>query len=85
MILFSAYGDKKSISGAGLFSLFSFPSASPCLSPSFVSLTLPLLSPVRTDPYYGGPSGFERAYQQCVRYSREFLDVLEKEGIVSSS
>ncbi|KAL7417384.1 putative LTP1-protein-tyrosine-phosphatase [Mrakia frigida] len=48
VMLFSAYGDKKSI----------------------------------TDPYYGGGAGFERAYQQCVRYSREFLDVLAREGLV---
>ncbi|KZT37408.1 LMWPc-domain-containing protein [Sistotremastrum suecicum HHB10207 ss-3] len=26
------------------------------------------------DPYYGGIDGFERCYQQCVRYSNAFLD-----------
>ncbi|CAE7206333.1 unnamed protein product [Rhizoctonia solani] len=26
------------------------------------------------DPYYGGINGFEAAYDQCVRYSNEFLD-----------
>jgi low molecular weight phosphotyrosine protein phosphatase len=29
------------------------------------------------DPYYGGNSGFDAAYEQCVRYSRGFLDHLE--------
>ncbi|KAH7104117.1 putative LTP1-protein-tyrosine-phosphatase [Auriculariales sp. MPI-PUGE-AT-0066] len=26
------------------------------------------------DPYYGGMNGFERCYQQCVRYSNALLD-----------
>ncbi|QRV86243.1 phosphotyrosine protein phosphatase [Ceratobasidium sp. AG-Ba] len=26
------------------------------------------------DPYYGGINGFEKAYEQCVRYSAGFLD-----------
>ncbi|KAF8973543.1 low molecular weight phosphotyrosine protein phosphatase [Flammula alnicola] len=26
------------------------------------------------DPYYGGPGGFEKVYQQCVRLSHAFLD-----------
>ncbi|KAF9778207.1 putative LTP1-protein-tyrosine-phosphatase [Thelephora terrestris] len=26
------------------------------------------------DPYYGGISGFERCYEQCLRYSNKFLD-----------
>ncbi|KAI0788524.1 phosphotyrosine protein phosphatase [Abortiporus biennis] len=26
------------------------------------------------DPYYGGNKGFERVYEQCVRYSQAFLD-----------
>lgn len=25
------------------------------------------------DPYYGGPSGFEGAYQQALRFSKNFL------------
>jgi low molecular weight phosphotyrosine protein phosphatase len=25
------------------------------------------------DPYYGGKDGFEKAYQQCLRYSKNFL------------
>ncbi|TFK56953.1 LMWPc-domain-containing protein [Heliocybe sulcata] len=29
------------------------------------------------DPYYGGISGFETCYQQCVRLSHAFLDKLE--------
>jgi len=27
-----------------------------------------------TDPYYGGISGFEQCYQQCLKYSNAFLD-----------
>lgn len=68
-MLFSAYGDKKSITGS---SLAPFLSCHVELT-SFVALA---------DPYYGGGAGFERAYQQCVRYSREFLDVLADEGLV---
>lgn len=31
------------------------------------------------DPYYGsGMSGFERCYDQCVRYSEQLLDELEQ-------
>jgi low molecular weight phosphotyrosine protein phosphatase len=30
------------------------------------------------DPYYGGGSGFDDCYQQCVRYAEGFLDMLEK-------
>ncbi|OGM41210.1 low molecular weight phosphotyrosine protein phosphatase [Aspergillus bombycis] len=30
------------------------------------------------DPYYGGVNGFEEVYQQVVRFSRGFLDYLEK-------
>jgi low molecular weight phosphotyrosine protein phosphatase len=30
------------------------------------------------DPYYGGREGFETAYQQCVRFSKEFLKHLEE-------
>jgi low molecular weight phosphotyrosine protein phosphatase len=30
------------------------------------------------DPYYGGKSGFEDCYRQCVRYAEGFLDMLEK-------
>ncbi|KAJ3541970.1 hypothetical protein NM688_g6022 [Phlebia brevispora] len=26
------------------------------------------------DPYYGGLNGFEKAYEQCTRYSNAFLD-----------
>ncbi|KAL5360259.1 phosphotyrosine protein phosphatase I superfamily [Aspergillus floccosus] len=32
------------------------------------------------DPYYGGVNGFEEVYQQVVRFSRGFLDYIEKEG-----
>ncbi|KAH8099426.1 phosphotyrosine protein phosphatase [Cristinia sonorae] len=36
------------------------------------------------DPYYGGIGGFERCYQQCVRYSNAFLDeVVGKESKAS--
>jgi len=35
------------------------------------------------DPYYGGISGFERCYQQCLKYSNAFLD--EVAGKVASS
>ena len=32
---------------------------------------------VVADPYYGGQDGFEKAYEQCARFSRNFLkDVL---------
>lgn len=30
------------------------------------------------DPYYGGANGFEEVYQQVVRFSKNFLDYLEK-------
>lgn len=30
------------------------------------------------DPYYGGDEGFEEAYLQAVRFSRGFLERLEK-------
>lgn len=30
-------------------------------------------SEVVQDPYYGGNDGFERAYQQCLRFSKNFL------------
>lgn len=30
------------------------------------------------DPYYGGANGFEEVYQQVTRFSRGFLDYLEK-------
>ncbi len=26
------------------------------------------------DPYYGGTEGFEIAYEQCVRFSKNFLE-----------
>ncbi|KZW01996.1 LMWPc-domain-containing protein [Exidia glandulosa HHB12029] len=29
------------------------------------------------DPYYGGMSGFEECYKQCVRYSNALLDEIE--------
>lgn len=48
---------------------------------------LPLMSPgarlrpgIIEDPYYGGRDGFDRAYDQCVRYARGFLDFLEAGG-----
>ncbi|CAE6515380.1 unnamed protein product [Rhizoctonia solani] len=36
------------------------------------------------DPYYGGIDGFEKAYDQCVRYSNEFLDQVfgKKESVL---
>ena len=30
------------------------------------------------DPYYGGKSGFEKSYEQCVRYANGFLDDLDR-------
>lgn len=30
------------------------------------------------DPYYGGNEGFKKAYEQCVRFSKGFLEKLEK-------
>ncbi|KAL4906641.1 hypothetical protein BDW74DRAFT_176956 [Aspergillus multicolor] len=30
------------------------------------------------DPYYGGTNGFEEVYQQVVRFSRNFIEYLEK-------
>ncbi|KAF9643467.1 phosphotyrosine protein phosphatases I, partial [Thelephora ganbajun] len=35
------------------------------------------------DPYYGGTSGFEKCYEQCLRYSNKFLD--EVVGRVSAT
>ncbi|KAL2868643.1 tyrosine protein phosphatase LTP1 [Aspergillus lucknowensis] len=32
------------------------------------------------DPYYGGANGFEEVYQQVVRFSKNFLDHLEKKS-----
>jgi low molecular weight phosphotyrosine protein phosphatase len=29
-----------------------------------------------TDPYYGGSKGFEKAYQQCLKYSQGLLEDL---------
>ncbi|CAE6433088.1 unnamed protein product [Rhizoctonia solani] len=36
------------------------------------------------DPYYGGISGFEKAFDQCVRYSNGFLDQVfgKKESVL---
>lgn len=31
------------------------------------------------DPYYGGANGFEEVYQQVVRFSKNFLEYLEKD------
>ena len=28
------------------------------------------------DPYYGGQSGFNKAYEQCVRFSENFLQTI---------
>ncbi|KAK0506279.1 phosphotyrosine protein phosphatase [Armillaria luteobubalina] len=36
---------------------------------SYLESNLPI-----SDPYYGGNSGFERVYQQCVALSNAFLD-----------
>lgn len=34
---------------------------------------------VVSDPYYGGRDGFEKAFEQCSRFSRNFLkEVVEK-------
>ncbi|PWY90950.1 phosphotyrosine protein phosphatases I [Aspergillus heteromorphus CBS 117.55] len=30
------------------------------------------------DPYYGGVNGFEEVYQQVIRFSKSFLDYVEK-------
>jgi low molecular weight phosphotyrosine protein phosphatase len=30
------------------------------------------------DPYYGGVNGFEEVYQQVVRFSKSFVEYLEK-------
>lgn len=36
---------------------------------------------VVSDPYYGGRDGFEKAFEQCSRFSRNFLkEVVEKEA-----
>ncbi|KAL4920997.1 phosphotyrosine protein phosphatase I superfamily [Aspergillus aurantiobrunneus] len=32
------------------------------------------------DPYYGGANGFEEVYQQVARFSKNFLDYLEKKN-----
>ncbi|KAL5343373.1 phosphotyrosine protein phosphatase I superfamily [Aspergillus crustosus] len=32
------------------------------------------------DPYYGGANGFEEVYQQVFRFSKNFLDYLEKKN-----
>ncbi|KAK4686363.1 hypothetical protein P7C73_g3772, partial [Tremellales sp. Uapishka_1] len=37
----------------------------------------PPRSQIISDPYYGGQGGFETCYQQCVKFSRGFLDHLE--------
>lgn len=29
---------------------------------------------VVTDPYYGGRGGFTKAYEQCTRFGKEFLE-----------
>jgi low molecular weight phosphotyrosine protein phosphatase len=35
---------------------------------------------VVNDPYYGGRDGFEKAFEQCSRFSKNFLkEVVEKE------
>ena len=31
------------------------------------------------DPYYGGRDGFEKAYEQCVKFSKNFLEDVKKE------
>lgn len=33
-----------------------------------------------TDPYYGGRGGFERAYEQATRFSRNFLESILPDG-----
>lgn len=30
------------------------------------------------DPYYGGDDGFRIAYEQCVKFGKEFLERLER-------
>ncbi len=37
------------------------------------------ISPEVDDPYYGGRDGFERAYEQCVGYGKNFLDFVKRE------
>ena len=32
------------------------------------------------DPYYGGNSGFDKCYEQCVKYADGFLDFIERGG-----
>ncbi|KAI0348520.1 phosphotyrosine protein phosphatase [Trametopsis cervina] len=36
------------------------------------------------DPYYGGIGGFEKVYEQCIRYSNALLDEIEGKGAASS-
>lgn len=36
------------------------------------------------DPYYGGANGFEVVYQQVARFSRNFLDYLERQQALAS-
>jgi len=35
------------------------------------------------DPYYGGMNGFERTYEQCVRYSHAFFNHISGIGTAS--
>ncbi|GJJ09540.1 hypothetical protein Clacol_003763 [Clathrus columnatus] len=37
------------------------------------------------DPYYGGIDGFERIYQQCLKYSNAFLDQIEMQKPLEAS
>ena len=79
VMMFSAYGDKKAISGTSPLP-FQIACVFACRPADLGSGSGLVRSSL--DPYYGGGAGFERAYQQCVRYSREFLDELEKDGVV---
>lgn len=37
---------------------------------------------VIADPYYGGSGGFEVAYEQCLRFSKNFLkEVVDSEDV----
>lgn len=36
---------------------------------------------VISDPYYGGRDGFEVAYEQCLRFSKNFLNEVVDGGV----
>lgn len=61
------------------FSLRNLKSAQPKSSTAIIRLFGDKVDgKVIDDPYYGaGMRGFERCYEQCVRYSEQLLDELE--------